>query len=161
MKIIAISAALCVCLFSISCLKKNSFVCTFDACATVAPATEVQVVEAYIASQGITGAVKHCSGMYYKITAPGTGAMPTNCSAVSATYKGYLNNGNVFDEQTSPVAFELSRVIRGWQIGLPMIKEAGKISLYVPASLGYGSQANGPIPANSMLIFDITLIATQ
>jgi FKBP-type peptidyl-prolyl cis-trans isomerase FkpA len=37
----------------------------------------------------------------------------------------------------------------------------GVIHLYIPPTLGYGSQANGPIPANSILVFDVTLNGVQ
>ncbi|MEY3433469.1 MAG: hypothetical protein RL131_1405, partial [Bacteroidota bacterium] len=44
-------------------------------------------------------------------------------------------------------------------LGLPLINAGGKIKLYLPPSLGYGSRAVGSIPANSVLIFEITLVA--
>jgi FKBP-type peptidyl-prolyl cis-trans isomerase FkpA len=74
---------------------------------------------------------------------------------VRATYIGKLTNGNQFDAGTAD--FGLNQVIRGWTNGIPLIKQGGKIHLYIPPSLGYGNQAQGPIPANSILIFDVTL----
>lgn len=164
MKLTATLAALCICLFSLSCVKPNSYSCNFDACAVVAPAAEVKVVEDYLAANSITNAVKHCSGMYYRIIEPGTGQTTTRCAIVSVLYKGMLANGSVFDQtNTTPYQDYLSNLIRAWQIGVPLIKEGGKITMYIPASLGYGSAGagGGAIPANSMLIFDVTLVATS
>jgi FKBP-type peptidyl-prolyl cis-trans isomerase FkpA len=135
--------------------------CNFDACAIVAPAAEIQQVQAYLTNNNIT-AVQHCSGLFYDIELAGTGKAATPCSMVAVKYEGKLTNGDVFDSQTTDaVAFNLGSLITGWKVGLPLIKEGGKIKLYVPPSLGYGSQANPPIPANSVLIFDIELVAVQ
>jgi FKBP-type peptidyl-prolyl cis-trans isomerase FkpA len=133
--------------------------CSYDPCAYKAPDSEVQAVESYLASKGITNAVKHCSGLYYVIDSAGTGVQPDACSYVAVHYKGSLTNGNVFDERD--YQFALNQVIQGWANGVPLIKKGGKIHLYIPPSLGYGSQPNGPIPANSILIFDITLYDVQ
>ncbi|MEO0877290.1 MAG: FKBP-type peptidyl-prolyl cis-trans isomerase, partial [Bacteroidota bacterium] len=40
----------------------------------------------------------------------------------------------------------------------PKYGRGGAGTLLVPSALGYGSQRVGPIPANSVLIFDIELI---
>ena len=133
--------------------------CSYDPCAYKAPDSEVQAVENYLASQGITNAVKHCSGLYYIIDSAGTGVQLNGCSYVAVHYKGSLTNGSVFDERD--YQFSLSQVIPGWSDGVPLIKKGGKIHLYIPPSLGYGSQPNGPIPANSILIFEITLYDVQ
>jgi len=39
-----------------------------------------------------------------------------------------------------------------------MIGKGGHIHLYIPSALGYGCQAAGPVPANSVLVFDIVLV---
>jgi len=51
-------------------------------------------------------------------------------------------------------------LIAGWQIGLPLIHKGGEIKLIVPSSLAYGC-GNGPLPANSILYFDIHLVDVQ
>ena len=155
--LVFVSAAI----FFSSCSKKTDNTCNYDPCAIAAPASEIAELEAYLSSASIT-ATKHCSGMYYSIVAPGSGASATGCSTVSVTYKGQLTNGTVFDQRTS--SFGLDQVIQAWTKGVPLIKAGGKIKLYCPPALGYGSQVvrdnagNTVIPANSILIFEVELI---
>jgi len=138
--------------------------CSYDACAVAAPASEVTLLEAYLATASITTAIKHCSGMYYTIDAAGTGATATICSTVSVKYKGQLTTGTVFDQSTTPVSFQLAGLIEAWKKGIPLIKPGGKIKLYCPPSLAYGNQdiRNGSgvviIPANSILVFEVELV---
>ncbi|MGI4806005.1 MAG: FKBP-type peptidyl-prolyl cis-trans isomerase, partial [Janthinobacterium lividum] len=40
-------------------------------------------------------------------------------------------------------------------------KPGGRIKLFVPSALGYGSTVTGSIPANSVLIFTIDLFSVQ
>ena len=133
--------------------------CDYNECAVKAPDAEIQAVKDYLASQGITNAVQHCSGMFYVIQNAGSGKNPTACSDVNVTYKGMLTNGVVFDQRT--IDLGLDGVITGWRNGIPLIGAGGFIQLYIPPSLGYGSSANGPIPANSILVFDVVLNATN
>ncbi len=143
-----------------SCMK-NDFECDFGTCEYTAPATEVQNVETYLSNNGIT-ATKHCSGVYYTIDTLGTGRNPEPCSSINVSYVGRQTNGNTFDQSTG-ADFDLTRLITGWRNTLPLVKEGGTITLYIPPSLGYGSQdirdANGTVilPANSILIFQIGL----
>lgn len=146
-----------------SCSKQNDDICTYDACAIPAPASEVTQLEAYLASASIT-ATRHCSGMYYTIDAGGSGNTPTICSTVSVKYKGQLTNGTVFDQATTPVSFQLGGLIEAWKKGIPLIKPGGKVKLYCPPSLAYGNQdvrdgsGNVVIPANSILVFEVELV---
>lgn len=155
--------ALVFCVSFISCLKKVDN-CSFNACGIVAPANEVQAIQSYLTSKSIT-ATQHCSGLFYRIENPGSGGIPLACGDVAVTYKGYLTDGTVFDKATDAVGFNLSQVIKGWRIGIPLIKSGGRIILFIPPSLGYGAQEikdnNGTvvIPANSYLIFEVDLVA--
>jgi FKBP-type peptidyl-prolyl cis-trans isomerase FkpA len=84
-------------------------------------------------------------------------------SQVSVMYRGWLTDGTLFDENYSRnQVFTFKEgdhhVIPGWEEGLFGMKVGGKRRLIVPASSGYGSKIYGPIPANSMLIFDIELV---
>jgi len=166
MRKVCIALLVSLCVFS-ACHKSNS-TCDYDACAIKAPASEITQLETYLANAGITTATRHCSGMYYSISSAGTGATASTCSYVSVTYKGRLTNGDIFDQTTAgPVAFPLATLIESWKKGIPLIKKGGVITLYVPPSLGYGNSVqtdrNGTviIPANSILIFEITLVDVQ
>jgi FKBP-type peptidyl-prolyl cis-trans isomerase FkpA len=139
--------------------------CTYDACSLKAPDAEIQNVKAYLTTNNIT-ATQHCSGVFYSIENPGTGKTPDVCSSIIATYTGKFTNGNIFDQGQFQQPIQLGSLIRGWISTVPLIKQGGIIHLYIPPSLGYGSQdvtRNGVvvIPANSILIFDIKLDSVQ
>lgn len=149
------------------CIKDQSeSLCQYDPCAVKAPEAEIAAVQKYLTDNEIT-ATQHCSGLFYTIANAGTGSSPGLCSYISVRYKGMLTNGTVFDEQTSPFLFQLGELITGWKNGLMLLKPSGKMRLYVPPSLGYGSRditsREGVviIPANSVLVFDIELVTVQ
>ncbi|HVE61860.1 MAG TPA: FKBP-type peptidyl-prolyl cis-trans isomerase [Chitinophagaceae bacterium] len=155
-----ILAAACIFLGLSGCLKDNASVnpCIYDECALKAPANEIQDVQAYLNTNGISNATQHCSGLFYRVAAAGSGKTPNICSTVSAFYTGRFTNGNVFDQTTTtPANFPLNSVIEGWKKGLPLIKEGGKIFLYIPPTLAYGSAGRSGIPPNAILIFEIDL----
>mgnify|MGYP003526128322 FL=1 len=77
-------------------------------------------------------------------------------------YKGSLINGKVFDssyDRGYPEAFRLSDLIVGWQIALTQMRTGDHWMVYIPWEVGYGSRANGNIPAYSTLIFEMELVA--
>ena len=100
----------------------------------------------------------------------GTGATASSGDSVTVNYVGALTNGTVFDasashqETVNGFTFNLGagQVIKGWDQGIVGMKEGGKRTLVIPASLAYGSQAVGDvIPANSTLIFEVELLKVQ
>lgn len=100
----------------------------------------------------------------------GTGAELTANKKAAVYYRGWLTNGQVFDEsrpdekgQMQPFVFTMGahQVIPGWEQALAGMKVGGTRLLIVPPATGYGSQAQGSIPANSVLIFQVELAAVQ
>jgi FKBP-type peptidyl-prolyl cis-trans isomerase FkpA len=150
------------------CMKEQEEKCEYNECGFQAPAAEIQAVQDYLAANNLT-ATQHCSGLFYRVENLGTGTRPNACSYVQVNYKGMLTNGNVFDQSGAGGAgFYLSQLIRGWANGVPQIKAGGRIVMYIPPSLGYGSQdVKNPqtnqvvIPANSVLIFEVDLLGVQ
>ncbi len=155
-------------LLFLSCKKEDK--CPYSQSNASASASERAYLTSYMSTNSIT-ALEHSSGVFYNISLPGTGASPSICSNVTARYTGSLmSNGSVFDVTPagSPgINFTLGQLIVGWQKVLPLVKAGGKVTLYIPPSLGYGSsdrtnqQGAVVIPANSYLKFDIELVNVQ
>lgn len=124
----------------------------------VPTAAEIASLQAYLTSKSIT-ATQHSGGFFYVIHVQGTGVSPQLSSTVNIKYTGKLTNDVIFDEdQTGNATYLLSNLILGWRRGLPLIQEGGRITLYLPPSLGYGCAQAGTIPPGSNLIFTIDLI---
>ena len=121
-------------------------------------AVDEGIIKQYISDHQLN-ATATGSGLYYVIKTVGTGANPAANSTVNVIYKGYFTSGSTFDQSSaSGLSISLSSVIQGWQEGIPYFKKGGgKGILLIPSTLGYGAQASGSVPANSVLIFDITL----
>ena len=154
-------------LFFSSCVKVKN-VCKYTDTNVVAPSSEIESLQAYFASNGITNAVQHPSGFFYTINNPGTGATASLCNTVVMDYKVYqLGKSTPFDHYDDPagISFLLGDLIEGVKKATPFIKAEGSITIYIPPSLGYGNSVqkdqNGNVilPANSYLKFDMSLIA--
>jgi FKBP-type peptidyl-prolyl cis-trans isomerase FkpA len=145
------------CWFCFSCNKNT---CDENPPSTIASAAEIKVLQDFITANGII-ATQHASGLFYRILSQGSGANPNQCSSITVRYKGTLLSGSTFDQSTTNVSFLLNQLIAGWKLALPLLQKGGKIMLYIPPSLGYGSSSQSGIPANSSLIFDIDLIGVE
>ncbi|MEI6462463.1 MAG: FKBP-type peptidyl-prolyl cis-trans isomerase [bacterium] len=107
------------------------------------------------------------SGLKYQKLNSCDGAELKEGQTATVNYVGTLTNGTKFDSsidrgQTFDVVnVGKAQVIEGWNIGLIGMKVGEKRKLTIPPSLGYGAQAQGSIPANSTLIFEVDLIAIK
>lgn len=108
-----------------------------------------------------------------------TGLLPLNTDTIQVDYTGYLLDGKVFDTSVQAIAEEngiynpnrpyepfrvelgVSNVIVGWHIALSQLREGEKATVLIPSFYGYGTTGNGPIPANSVLVFDMDIISVK
>jgi FKBP-type peptidyl-prolyl cis-trans isomerase FkpA len=94
----------------------------------------------------------------------GSGSEALAGKKVAVYYKGWLTNGQLFDQSVnSTFVFKLGerQVVPGWEQTIPGMKIGGIRRIIVPPSVGYGAQAMGAIPANSVLVFDVQLVAVE
>ena len=109
------------------------------------------------------GSKKTASGLLYSIQKEGSGDKAKSGDLVSVHYSGFLLDGTKFDssyDRGTPIEFVLGqgRVIKGWDEGISLLNVGSKAKFIIPANLGYGNRAMGPIPANSILIFEVELV---
>jgi FKBP-type peptidyl-prolyl cis-trans isomerase FkpA len=100
----------------------------------------------------------------------GTGATLGANQKASVAYAGWLTNGTLFDQSKAgsdgklqPFTFTegAGQVIPGWEQGLSGMQVGGTRLIIVPPKLGYGATGQGSIPANSVLVFEVQLLAVQ
>lgn len=121
---------------------------------------EITTIQKAIAA-GKTDAKNNEQGIYYTMLKEGTGRQVSIDDTVVVHYKGYLfSDGTVFDQtKEKPASFPLKRLIRGWQIGVPLCKVGGKIKLVIPSDLAYSIRTrSAKIPPNSILVFEIEVV---
>jgi FKBP-type peptidyl-prolyl cis-trans isomerase len=118
-------------------------------------AIDIQQIDNYIAATS-QSAYKDISGIRFSISSIGTGGLPPNFDQqVTVKYNGRLLDGTEFDDGS--ITNYVGNFIEGWQRALPMLPKGTKATIYIPSVLAYGSEAFGPIPGNSILVFDIEL----
>jgi len=104
----------------------------------------------------------------------GTGAEAVTGRVVAVDYTGWLysasaadNKGLRFDssldagKQPFVLVAGGNTAITGFSQAVVGMRVGGQRRVTIPPSLGYGAQANGQIPGNSTLIFEIELLAIQ
>lgn len=128
---------------------------------------ETKAVEDYMAKKAIKGE-KTQSGAYVVVENAGDAVKADSGKIAVIKYKGYLDNGTVFDTNMDSskghaepinVVIGAHSVIPAWEEALPRFGKGGSGKILVPAFLGYGAQGRPPvIPPNSNLFFDIQVL---
>ncbi|MBC2667410.1 FKBP-type peptidyl-prolyl cis-trans isomerase [Novosphingobium flavum] len=104
---------------------------------------------------------KTASGLGYSVLKPAEGPKAGPTDYVLINYVGYLAaDGQVFDQAMS-TPMTIDGVIPGFGEGLKMVPRGGIYRLCIPAAMGYGAEASGPIPANSDLVFQVELLDSR
>lgn len=100
-------------------------------------------------------------------TIVGTGDEAKKGDTVEVHYVGTLLDGKKFDsshDRSETFKFKIGegRVIKGWDEGVPGMKEGGKRELTIPAEMAYGSRGAGAvIPPNATLKFEVELVSIK
>ena len=110
--------------------------------------------------------------LYFLKQNDGVTISPSRADSVLVTYTGMLLDSTVFDASSRLIWLPLTGVIDGWSYGFTNFKggtkivnsdesfyyeNAGKGILFIPSGLAYGNLYQEAFPANTSLIFKITL----
>lgn len=103
------------------------------------------------------------SGVFYIIEDEGDDRKPGPDEVVTISYEGFtLGNGTKIDETGDrDITISLASVIRGFQEGLQYIGRGGRIILFIPSGLAFGSQPPAGIPANAVVRYIVDLKEDQ
>ena len=105
----------------------------------------------------------------------GTGTEAVNGTSVTVNYTGWLYNaagpdskGTQFTNPAGEAPLTVAplgnaQILRGFQQAIVGMKVGGRRRAYIPSNLAYGSQGNaqGGIPGNAALVFELTLLSVQ
>jgi FKBP-type peptidyl-prolyl cis-trans isomerase FkpA len=133
-------------------------------------AIDDKILTDYFAKNKIKAA-KTSSGLYYVIVKKGTGVNAKSGEQVNMNYLGKFLDGKKFDgnvnenyESTRQVltfTLGVGQVIKGWDEGIQLLNPGTRATLYIPSGLAYGPNGRGPIPANSILVFNVELLSVD
>ena len=141
--------------------------CTVPAFA--APAGEMLSAaanQAFLAANAAKpGVVTRPDGLQYRIMSPGFGRRPGPADTVQIVYSARLIDGTVFDGASPglPVTASVNSLIRGMNEALQMMHAGERWQVTIPSHLAFGAAgaANGAVPSNQTLMFDITLVSVS
>ncbi len=114
-------------------------------------------------NKAAAGVVTTASGLQYKVVraGPPEGGSPKPDDVVAVYYQGSLLDGTVFDTTGGgePAVFQVSGLIPGWVEALQLMHPGDQWTIWTPPSLAYGEKGDEVIPANSVLQFQMVLVA--
>ena len=102
------------------------------------------------------------SGLLYEVIEIGdSNVKADSTSKVRVLYRMADRNGNDIQntyDSNDTLDIPIKNVIKGFAEGMTLVGKGGKIKLWIPSELGYGSRQQGPIPANSALYYEVDVI---
>jgi len=110
------------------------------------------------------GVIEIKSGLQYLILESGDGESPSLDQTITADFHGTLLDGSVFwssIDNGEPLIVQLSQLIPGCQESISLMSEGDSWRVFIHPDLAYGEAGRPGIPANSALIFDISLLAVN
>lgn len=126
---------------------------------------DLDSIARYVAEHEIMNVQAHPRGLQYTVQSQGTGPAPGLYDQVKIRYTGRLikkdQEAFINNVEQGPTADFSSRPVNyppGLGLGLQLMRAGGKTTFYVPSALGFARTASTPIPANSILIYEVELL---
>jgi FKBP-type peptidyl-prolyl cis-trans isomerase FkpA len=106
------------------------------------------------------------SGLYFVILKDGNGYSPARENIVKIKYFSTLIDGtNIEGSLENPIVKEFrigdTKLLKGFEEGLLMMRKGGHYSLILPSALAYGDKTHGNLPPYTTLIYDVELIESK
>ena len=104
------------------------------------------------------------NGAMIKLSKAGKGKAPKADGSATVHYTGTLIDGTQFDssrDRGQAFTTRLTDVVPSWNKALQQMKPGARAKVVCPADTAYGNRPVGPIPANSVLVFDIEVISAS
>lgn len=145
---------------------------------------DLKAIEEYIAETPLPGAKEFAIEtegiyMFWEVSVdPEVNDSILRLDTVTVNYTGKLLNNTVFDTSIEQVAKDNNihntqrkyepmtatlggSLISGFEYATSLMREGEKATVIFPSALGYGSQSQSRIPANSPLVFEIELLEVK
>jgi FKBP-type peptidyl-prolyl cis-trans isomerase len=103
------------------------------------------------------------SGLMYQVLKEGTGANVKPTDILKVKFVATFSNGEVFDSmaKNQAIDFPARGLFPGWDEASQLMKKGGKYKFVFPPEIAFRDKPAGPIPPNSVLIFDMELVDKQ
>ena len=100
-------------------------------------------------------------GLQYQSVTAGTGRLPLRRNTVRLNLTMSLKSGDIIQDSRrtgAPLETPINSLIKGLQEGLLLMREGGRMRLYVPSKLAYGEAGNGAVGPHEVIICDVELL---
>jgi FKBP-type peptidyl-prolyl cis-trans isomerase len=116
---------------------------------------DTTAIGSFLRSKNIS-TLKDATGVRFVIDSLVSGFPPRNTNTVKIKYVGRFLSGTIFDQGV--ITGSVNSFVSGFQVGLSLLPEGSKGRFYIPSGYAYGTSGTTGIPANSNLMFEITLL---
>lgn len=120
---------------------------------------DLQEIDNYLNSQGITATVDLLSGIRYVIDEQGDGLKPIVVDSLTVTYTNSILTSGIIVEEVVQEKIRSSQLLDGIATISTFLQEGGRVTAYIPSAYMYGPFGNDAVPGNVPIIAELQLNA--
>ncbi|OGU56442.1 MAG: hypothetical protein A2X64_03255 [Ignavibacteria bacterium GWF2_33_9] len=100
------------------------------------------------------------SGLQYEVKKAGSGVKAQQADLLKVKFTASFANGEVFDTtaKNNAIDFPVVGLFPGWTEAATMMQKGGKYVFVFPPEIAFGDRPAGPIPPNSVIIFNVECV---